>query len=327
MHSLRPSPWIVATSLRLLASRSAVVALALIAIAALWTAAFQAVEVSRERELQAVRKEAENYANAFEEHIARTVESVDSVILSVIREVGRSDMSVLRRELGRLHDNHRGLIAVISVINVRGDLIANSPPAPVISLADRPHFRAHVERDSGKPFLGEPLLGRVSQKWSMHVSRRVNAADGSFAGVVVESIDLDYVKRFYQSVSLGKDGVIELIGNDGIVRVRSSDDGISAGQDASGMKLFQDLRDGSRLGTYSAVSPIDQVRRIVSYRVVEGHPLVVTVNMAEKVVLERVQPIARHYYLGAGGMTLLLAVMLAVTNLMQPPAPDRQGAG
>ena len=316
MHSLRPSPWIVATSLRLLASRSAVVALALIAIAALWTAAFQAVEVSRERELQEARKEAENYARAFEEHIARTIDSVDSVILSVIREVGRVDTSVLRRELGRLHDNHRGLIAVISVINVRGDLIANSPPAPVISLADRPHFRAHVERDSGKPFLGEPLLGRVSQKWSMHVSRRVNAADGSFAGVVVASIDLDYVKRFYQSVSLGKDGVIELIGNDGIVRVRSSDEGISAGQDASGMKLFQDLRDGSRLGTYSAVSPFDRVRRIVSYRIVEGHPLVVTVNIAENEVLDRVQPIARHYYLGAGGITLLLAAMLAATGLM-----------
>ena len=248
MNSHRPGLRIMATSLRLLTSRSAVVALTLIAIAVVWIAAFQEVQVSREGELQEARKEAENYARAFEEHIARTIDSVDSVILSVIREVGRVDTSVLRRELGRLHDNHRGLIAVISVINVRGDLIANSPPAPVISIADLPHFRAHVERDSGKPFLGKPLLGRVSQKWSMHVSRRVNAADGSFAGVVVASIDLDYLKRFYQSVSLGKDGVIELIGNDGIVRVRSGDEGITAGQDASGMKLFQDLRDGSGSG-------------------------------------------------------------------------------
>lgn len=316
MNSHRPGLRIKATLLRLLTSRSAVVALTLIAITVVWTAAYQAVQISRERELQTAHKEAENYANALEEQIDRTLQSVDSVLLTVIRQLGRMDVPAMGRELGRLHEIHKDIIAVISVIDVRGDLIANSPPAPVISLADRPHFRAHVERDSGKPFLGEPLLGRVSQKWSMHVSRRVNTAAGSFAGVVVASIDLDYLKRFYQSVSLGKDGIIELIGNDGIVRVRSSDEGISAGQDASGMKLFQDLRDGSRLGTYSAVSPIDQVRRIVSYRVVEGHPLVVTVNISENEVLGRVQPIARHYYLGAGGMTLLLAVMLALTSLM-----------
>jgi len=316
MRSLRPSLGMAANLLRLLASRSAVVALALIVMAAVWTAAFEAVQVSRERELEAARKEAENYAHAFEEHIARTIESVDSVILSVVREVGRLDRPALRRELERLHDIHRDIIAVISVIDARGDLIANSPPALVISLADRPHFRAHVERDSGRPFLGEPLLGRVSQKWSMHVSRRVNAADGSFAGVVVASIDLDYLRRFYQSVRLGGDGFIELIGNDGIVRVRSSDGGISAGQDASGMKLFEDLRNGFRVGTYSAASPLDQVRRIVSYRAVEGHPLVVTVNIAEKEVLDRVQSITRHYYLGAGGITLLLAVMLASAGLM-----------
>jgi diguanylate cyclase (GGDEF)-like protein/PAS domain S-box-containing protein len=306
----------MATSLRLLTSRSVVVVLTLIAIAAVWTAAFREVQISREREFQEARKETENYARAFEEHIARTIESVDAVVLTVMRELGRAGMPAVRRDLVRLHKIHRDIVAVISVIDVRGDLIANSPPAPVVNLADRPHFRAHVERDSGKPFLGQPLLGRVSQKWSMHVSRRVNNAAGSFAGVVVASIDLDYLKRFYQSVSLGKDGVIQLIGNDGIVRVRSSDEGISAGQDASSMKLFQDLRDGSRLGTYSESSPFDQVRRIVSYRVVEGHPLVVTVNISEKVLLERMQPIARHYYLGAGGMTLLLAVMLALTDLM-----------
>ena len=69
MNSHRPSLRIIAASLRLLASRSAVVALALIAIAAVWIAALQAVQSSRERELQEARTEAENYAKAFEEHI------------------------------------------------------------------------------------------------------------------------------------------------------------------------------------------------------------------------------------------------------------------
>jgi hypothetical protein len=83
MNSHRHGLRIMATSLRLLTSRSAVVALTLIAIAVVWIAAFQEVQVSRERELQAARKEAENYVNAFEEHIARTIESVDAVVLTI----------------------------------------------------------------------------------------------------------------------------------------------------------------------------------------------------------------------------------------------------
>lgn len=316
MDNLHSGNRIIAASLRLLASRTAVIALALVAIAAVWIAALQAAQVARDRELQAALREAENYARAFEEHIARTIESVDLVVRTVARESMRLDVQALRQELVRLHGNQADIVATVSVIDARGDLIANSPPAAVISLADRPHFRAHVESDSGKPFFGNPLLGRVSQKWSMHVSRRVNAADGSFAGVAVASLDLDYLKRFYRSVSLDKEGMIQLIGNDGIVRVRSSDEGITAGQDASRMQLFREIRNGSRLGTYRAASPADGVRRIVSYRVLDGYPLIVAVSVGEEEALKDAQATTRIYYLGASGITLLLTVMLVATGLM-----------
>ena len=296
---------------RLFASGGAVVVLALLVIAAVWIAALQAVRISQERELQEARNEAENYARAFEQHIERTIRSVDSLLLTVIQDARRLDRSALQREINRVHARHRDVIAVISLIDARGNLLVNSPPAAVISLADRPHFSVHLERDTGEPYFGKPLLGRVSDKWSMHISRRVNGGDGSFAGVAVAAIDLDYLKRFYQSVSLGRESVIQLIGADGVVRVRSSDSGISAGQDASGMQLFREIREGRQLGTYVEVSPIDQVRRIVSYRVVEGRPLIVTVGMAESDVAGRVRAIARDYYLGAGGITLLIAAMLA----------------
>ena len=302
--------------LRLLTSGGAVVVLALLVIAAVWIAALQAVRISQERELEETRTEAENYARAFEQHIERTIRSVDSVLLTVIQDARRLDLPALQREMNRLHSRHRDVIAVISLIDARGNLVANSPPSPVISLSDRPHFRAHLDRDTGEPFIGKPLLGRVSQRWSMHVSRRVNGADGAFAGVAVAAIDLDYLKRFYQSVSLGMDSVIQLIGADGIVRVHSSGAGITAGQDASGMKLFQEIRDGKQLGTHPEASPMDQVRRVVSYRVVEGRPLIVTVGIAESEVTDRGRSIAQHYFLGAGGITLLLAAMLASAGVM-----------
>ena len=57
-----------------------------------------------------------------------------------------------------------------------------------VDLSDRPHFRAHVERNIGV-YVSEPLTGRVSGQVSIRVSRRLNRPDGSFGGVIVLSVD------------------------------------------------------------------------------------------------------------------------------------------
>ena len=52
------------------------------------------------------------------------------------------------------------------------------------------------------------------------MARRIDKPDGSFGGVAVASVDPDYFKRFYSDLSLGKDGVVMLVGEDGSVRAR-----------------------------------------------------------------------------------------------------------
>jgi C4-dicarboxylate-specific signal transduction histidine kinase len=40
------------------------------------------------------------------------------------------------------------------------------------------------------------------------MSRRVNHADGSFAGVVVADVDLAHFQRYYEQFAIGRDGAI-----------------------------------------------------------------------------------------------------------------------
>ena len=57
-----------------------------------------------------------------------------------------------------------------------------------VDLSDRPHFRAHVERNIGV-YVSAPLTGRVSGQVSVQFSRRLSRPDGSFGGVTVLSVD------------------------------------------------------------------------------------------------------------------------------------------
>src|SRR5207253_3718840 len=125
-------------------------------------------------------------------------------------------------------------------------------PAERTDLSDREHFRIHADSDRDELFISKPTLGRVSGKWSIQLSRRINAADGSFAGVVILSIDPSYLASFYESIDVNKDGMVFLVGLDGIVRARVSGKDRNIGQSLQNSTLFRRMADGTDSGSFVA---------------------------------------------------------------------------
>jgi hypothetical protein len=150
-----------------------------------------------------------------------------------------------------------------------------SMPASPTDLSDRDHFRVHADSDRDELFISKPLLGRVSQKWSIQLSRGINAVDGAFAGVVILSIDPWYLASFYESIDVKSNGMVLLAGLDGIVCARVANGERSVGQSLLGSALFQRVAEGDS-GSFETFGQDDGIVRLASYRRVNGYPLVVS---------------------------------------------------
>ncbi|WP_119459379.1 MHYT domain-containing protein [Rhodospirillaceae bacterium SYSU D60014] len=155
------------------------------------------------------------------------------------------------------------------------------PPPGEQNVADRPYFRAQQANVRGELLVGEPLKGRITGKDLFNVSRRLEDADGGFAGLVVATFETDYFKSFYNGLNLGPESAIGIFREDGTVVVRQPMPPTDIDGKGIWEPLFRVHLPQSLFGTVDGISPIDRVQRIHSYRKATGLPLVVTASVAK----------------------------------------------
>lgn len=262
-----------ATHLRMLAILWLVCGLLLVLT---WMGVHSLIEEDRARVLGAAERDLSNLTRVSQEHASRTLRSADQVIRFVqsrYLEVGtRLDL----RELSAKGVIDTQIFNQVGVIDAQGlYILSNLPNQQKVDLSDRAHFKVHVASDSGELFISEPVLGRASGKWSIQLSRRISRPDGSFAGVVVVSIDPGYFTRFYADLDLGAQGLAALYGMDGVARARIVGNVSDFGARADKSPLFGMIEAGQLQGTLRQKSVVDGVERQYFYRKLPGFPLVV----------------------------------------------------
>ncbi|MBL8344177.1 MAG: two-component sensor histidine kinase [Rubrivivax sp.] len=155
-------------------------------------------------------------------------------------------------------------------------------------LSEREHVRVHLRpaTASGSQglvsadglFIGKPVLGKVSKRWTIQVSRKIAAADGTPLGVVVASLDPSYFDEVYRRVSLGTQGGVTLVGQDRTVRARVMG-GKPVGMGSSISATSPVTRDDAAAdGNYRGASGVDGIDRLIAWRRVANYPLFVLVS-------------------------------------------------
>lgn len=286
--------------------------LALAMIIVIWAGAILHLTSFRGQLYDGVRQNSANLARAFEEDIVHSLREVDWTIQLLrnyyVQQGDKLEFKNLTREL----NNADGLTLQYVIIGPDGFMINSSlgEAGSRVDLSDREHFRVHLESKDDFLFVSKPILGRVSGKWTIQLSRRIDRSDGSFGGVILASVDPNHFSRLYSAIDVGRNGTIALFGLDGVVRSRKDRIEDGAGQSISGSPYFEAAQRGTE-GPFRETNPIDGVIRVGFFRRVPGFPLIVSVEFAESDILARYQKERLVTLYGALVLTILLGLTVA----------------
>jgi PAS domain S-box-containing protein len=172
----------------------------------------------------------------------------------------------------------------IAVIDAKGYLAySNLGFKEAVFLGDREHFKAHLENAKAALFISQPLLGRVSKKWTIQFSRPI-MHNGVFAGVIVLSISPDYLNKTLTSLSLAEEDSIAIFRQNGDYLARNRDHENALGKNVGPGRAFVGA-EASPTGSFRAPANFDGIVRLFNWQYVADFPVVVVLGISENTLL------------------------------------------
>lgn len=253
--------------------------LVVLTVALIWIVLGLQLRQEQRQYEQSANQNASNLARGFAESINRTVDAIEQVMFTIRAfyrvDPQHFDIATLAPREQVLND----LTLQISLTDAHGIMLgSNLAPSAGVDLSDREHIRVQLDDPGDHLFISKPVLGRVSNKASLQFTRKLFDNKGDFAGVLVISVDPTYFARFYSSLDI-PDGVIALIGTDGIIRARAPMMPGSIGATTNPVVLAH-LKTGDESATFRTTGRRDGAERISSLRRLPSYPLAVVVSLS-----------------------------------------------
>ena len=184
-----------------------------------WLISMQIVFEDRRLELSRAKRETANLSIILERHIYETFSRTE-VSLFTLRQ--RWEKGISKSEMTAFLNNavtaNPELFNLISIIDKQGNVLLTDKSEfnPTYS-GDRPFFIHHRNNSSRYLRADSPILGRVTGKWYLPLSLRLQNAKGEFNGVLLASVNPYYFSMIFQEVKLGKKSLVYLADYNGTI--------------------------------------------------------------------------------------------------------------
>lgn len=187
------------------------------------------------------------------------------------------------------------------LVTDKDDLPANA------NNSDREYFAYHRQHPEDlQTHIGPVVKSRSTGDLVIPLSRRINNPDGSFAGVFLVTLYLDYFNRFYAGFHMGEQGIFVIALRDGTILTRRPFDEAVVGTSLAGGMIFTQYLPKAPSGTAHIISVVDKIERINSYQLLHRYPLVIQTGQSRRDILK---PWWQEVYRSAALLSVLILAM------------------
>ncbi len=284
---------------------------ALVLLGIIWSWTFNLIKVERANAVRMAITTSREVVETYEAQVLRALREIDQA-LRVVKYAyeGRGAQMALAqlKERSLLPPD---IVFAVSIADEGGNVVASTRPPERSNIADQAYFLSLRTQDS--MLVGLPRPGRNAAEWNLLFGRRLSKADGAFAGVVTISVDAAHFVSGYEVSQLGSQGLMGVLGTDGVFRARRTGDAVFAGDKVD---YAAALVGTEEQGVALAANPWDGVRRYISVRRLYNFPLAVVVGLSETEQLAAANKNIRSYLqLATAGSVMLILVLAALGRL------------
>jgi signal transduction histidine kinase/CheY-like chemotaxis protein len=264
-----------------------------------------------------------NLVRLFDKSYAHVFKSVDSTLLFLRKIYARDPSNFKLADWVRDPSIMNELSFNFTLIGADGRIVESTFPSARLIGADRSGrdgFRIHLDSTKDELFIDSPYRMTVADRWAIALTRRLNAPDGSFAGVIAAFLDPAELARYLGAINTGPSGQFALLGFDGVVRTRVVNGQIDwnfvGRQFPPRTRVVEYARQFKTGHFWNVPGLVDRDRRLVSYQMIEGFPLVALMSVSEAEVYRRATDQARGYWVAALLLTagILIAISVGATR-------------
>ena len=250
--------------------------IALLLLAAIWTLTLGLIKLKHSDAAHAASVSSRELLGTYDAQVSRALHEIDQTmnLVKYWHEDDRKHGSLAElRDKGLLPPE---LLFRVSGANRQGTITDSTRGLPGQDVANEDYFRKQLGSDGF--FVGQPARDPAVDN-SLYFSRQVNAADGTFDGVVVVAVDAAYFVSGYDTSKLGAHGVLGIVGTDGIVRIRRTGESESSGDVIDYASVMAGSGAVDRDVALST-SSWDGDQRWTSARQIYGFPIAVVVGLS-----------------------------------------------
>jgi signal transduction histidine kinase len=275
----------------------------------MWAAIALMLYQARSQAIDRAEDVGQSMARMLAEYQDSSIRAID-LSLQQLRHDWTRDRAGFEQAVGR-HEAHlkKENVIQIAVVDAQGKVLySRLPQPPGLDFSDRSFFQLHKARGTDELDISEPVMGRITKRWALQVTRPLFDQNQRFAGIIVVAVPPPGLESLYNEMRLGPGTIVALARADGVILARVASPG--AGRpDVAGRPGLDPA--GPLEGHFTGPSGSDDALRLFNFRRLQSYPLTAYVGQRLDTVLAAYR-LQRDISLAAGAVATLLLFIAAL---------------